>query len=112
MKNSEINFKIQLDDNNVPENITWEATDKPSDGPEETNAILISLWDKEQKNTMRIDLWSKKMTVDEMKMFYIDSIGGMAESLKGATGDLKMADEMQQLCHKLVKMVNEEKKNR
>jgi len=29
MKKSEINFKIELDQNNVPEKILWDATDKP-----------------------------------------------------------------------------------
>ena len=39
MKHSEINFKIQLDDQNIPENITWSATDNPNEGIEETKAI-------------------------------------------------------------------------
>ena len=102
MKESKINFNVTLDDQHVPEKISWEATDKPSDGPESTNAIAISLWDQKQKNTMRMDLWTKDMTVDEMKMFYVDSIGGMAQSLEDATGDSSMAQYIRDLCSKLV----------
>ncbi|MCP4520321.1 MAG: gliding motility protein GldC [Cytophagales bacterium] len=102
MKKSEINFNISLDDNNVPEKITWDATDKPSDSPSVTDAILLSLWDPEQKNTLRIDLWSKDMSVDEMKRLCVDSLGGMAQTIRSATGDDFMADEMEALCQKLV----------
>ncbi len=102
MKNSEIKFNITLDDDNVPESITWDASDKPADSQSKTDAILISLWDQEQKNTLRIDLWSKDMSVEEMKRLCVDSVGGMAQTIRNATGDDFMADEMEALCQKLV----------
>lgn len=102
MKNSSIQFDIKLDDNNVPEKIEWDASDKPEGGQTETKAISISVWDDQQKNTLRIDLWTKDMPVDEMKRFYIESIGGMSQSVLRATGDEFMAREMDALCDKLV----------
>ena len=102
MKNSEIKFTIQLDDERVPEKITWEATEKNSNDLAETKAINISLWDHDNKNTLRIDLWTKEMPVFEMKRFYIDSLGGMAQNILQATGDEFMATEMNELCEKLV----------
>jgi len=108
MKNSEINFKVSLDENNIPEKIEWNAPDKPTDGPSETKAIAISLWDEEQKNTMRMDLWTKEMTVMEMKRLCVDSIGGLADTIKNATSDDYMADEMQALCQKFVKHLDKE----
>ena len=105
MKNSEIKFNIHLNEENYIDTIKWDSTDKPSDGPDETDAVAISIWDPNQKNTLRIDLWSKKMTAFEMKRFTVDSIGGLAEALRNSTGDNKMADEMQDLCQKLVKHV-------
>lgn len=101
-KTSEINFNISLDDQNIPEKITWNASDKPSDSPSETDAILVSLWDTTQQNTLSMNLWSKDMSVDEMKRLCVDTIGGMAQSLRVATGDDFMADEMEELCQKLV----------
>jgi gliding motility-associated protein GldC len=101
MKNSTIQFNIALDNNNVPEKIQWEANDKP-EGLTETKSISVSVWDHDQKNTLRIDLWTKDMPVNDMKRFYIESIGGMAQSVLRATGDEFMAREMDALCDKLV----------
>lgn len=102
MKTSNIHFTIETDQHNVPEKILWDATEKPDEGATETKAVSISLWDHVQKNTLRIDLWAKDMPVVEMKRFYIDCIGGLAQSALTATGDEYMAQEMNALCQKLV----------
>lgn len=107
MKNSEINFSIQLDEKNIPENITWDATDNPSGKPVNTKAISLAIWDDVQFNTMRMDLWTKEMTVDEMKMFYVNAIGGMAQSLEEATGDTEMCKQIRSLCANLAKDFND-----
>lgn len=108
MKKSTINFTVQLDAHNVPEKIFWDATDKPEPGLSETKAISIALWDHKQKNTLRIDLWSKDMPVEEMKRFYIDCIGGIAQSMLSSTGDEVMANETNELCGKLVEHLRKE----
>lgn len=108
MKNSKINFTIQLDQNNVPDKILWDATDKPEGGESETKAISVALWDHQQKNTLRIDLWTKDMPVMEMKRFYIDCLGGLAQSMLTATGDEVMSNETNALCEKLVKYLQKE----
>jgi gliding motility-associated protein GldC len=108
MKKSEIKFLVELDNDNIPERIFWNATDKENDEVTETKSISISLWDHLAKNTLRIDLWSKDMPVDEMKRFYIDCIGGLAQSILTSTGDEYMAGEINNLCEKLVKHVEEE----
>ena len=72
MKESEIKFKVFLDDENIPEKLEWDADEKEKRGYSETKSISVSLWDSEQKNTLRIDLWTKDMPLDEMKRFYID----------------------------------------
>lgn len=110
MKKSKINFTIELDQQNVPEKIFWDATDKPDPGLTETKSISIALWDHTQKNTLRIDLWAKDMPVDEMKRFYIDCIGGIAQSMLSATGDEAMANETNALCEKLVEHLRNESK--
>ena len=108
MKKSTITFTINLDDKNIPENIFWDATDKPDPGLSETKAISVALWDHTQKNTLRIDLWAKDMPVDEMKRFYIDCLGGLAQSMLSATGDDLMASETNALCEKLVEHLRKE----
>jgi gliding motility-associated protein GldC len=102
MKKSTIQFTVELDQNNVPERILWDATDKPEGGSSETKSISIALWDHLQKNTMRIDLWAKDMPVGDMKKFYIDCIGGLSQSVLTSTGDEVMVREIQTLCDRLV----------
>lgn len=117
MKTSEITISISLDSANIPEKITWNATDgdgKPqidNDGPSQSKSMSLSFWDDKQKNTLRIDLWTKEMPVDEMKRFCIDAIGGLAQTTLNATGDSYMAQEMNDLCDRLVKHVEKEMKN-
>ncbi|RYU82423.1 gliding motility protein GldC [Hymenobacter persicinus] len=107
MKKSEIRFSIALDDQKVPEAISWQATDA---GPDIhfAKAINIALWDRDQAGTMKIDLWTKDMPVDEMKHFYVDTIGAMAESLQTATSDTVMVKKMRELCQELMNHINEE----
>src|SRR5690606_18583223 len=110
MKNSEINFKIQLDEKNIPKIIEWDATDKEREGLESTNGISINVWDNLNNSTLKIDLWTDQMSVSEMKRFYIDILGGMAQSILNSTGDTYMSEETKGLCDRLVKHVNEENK--
>lgn len=108
MKNSEINIRVELDKDNVPEKIFWDATDKDGQKPEETKAFNLSIWDHNSGNTLRIDLWNKEMPVDEMKRFYVDCLGGLAQSLLSATGDEFMSTALNRLCDKMVKHLEEE----
>lgn len=109
MKKSQISFSIDLDNNNVPEKIQWDATDKPDAGLSETKSISVALWDHKQKNTLRIDLWTKDMPVNEMKRFYIECLGGIAQSALSATGDEVIASEINALCDRLVEHIKNEK---
>jgi len=110
MRKSEIKFIVELDNTNIPEKISWEATDNPTGKPEETKAIALSVWDPYQQNTLRIDLWSKDFSIEHMKQFCIESISGMADTIKNATGDEFMSTEMKELCKRLVKHIEEEEK--
>jgi gliding motility-associated protein GldC len=38
---------------------------------EEAKAVMLSVWDSKAKESLRIDLWTKEMPVDEMKIFFI-----------------------------------------
>lgn len=109
MKKSSIQFSIELDQNNIPDRILWDATDKPDPGLTDTKAISVALWDHKQKNTLRIDLWTKDMPVLEMKRFYVDCLGGFAQSALTATGDEVIANEINALCEKLVKHIQNQK---
>ena len=83
MKESEIKFKVSLDDENIPEKIEWDADEKEKLGYSETKSISVSLWDSEQKNTLRIDLWAKDMPLDDMTTPYLRTFERHASNSDG-----------------------------
>jgi gliding motility-associated protein GldC len=58
-----------------------------------TSDIKISVT-LDENNTLRMDLWTKDMLVDEMKQFYHQTLLSMADTLERATGEDKMAGDM------------------
>lgn len=110
VKKSEIKFQIELDEQNLPKNIQWDASDKEAEGLESTKSISVNVWDNLNHATLRIDLWTEEMSVVEMKRFYIDILGGMAQTILNSTGDEYMSEEIKEMCDRLVRHVNEENK--
>lgn len=87
MKTAEIKLTIQLDDNNVPENIMWESTDAKTKEALPVKSLMLALWDHNYNNTLRIDLWTKDMPVDDMKRFFYETLMTMGDSFLRATGE-------------------------
>ncbi len=108
MKKSEIHFSVELDKNNVPEKIYWDATDNPNEGINDTKAIAIAVWDHYHKSTLKIDLWTKHMEVFEMKRFAIEVMSGLANSLVRATNDENAARMIEELCQTLTENLDKE----
>lgn len=95
-KQSEIKFTISLDENQVPEKIKWEAEGSEKAGDNLSKAVMLALWDQDENNTLRIDLWTKDMMVDEMKKFSCQNIITLADSFERATGETKLANEIRE----------------
>jgi gliding motility-associated protein GldC len=96
-KKSDIKITVGLDENNVPEKLLWTAQDGGVE-QEEAKALMLSVWDSKAKETLRIDLWTKDMPVDEMKQFFHQTLVAMADTFQSATADEKMSDTMRDFC--------------
>ncbi len=94
---SEIKLNIELDENKIPETIHWTAEDGGITN-EETKALMLSVWDAEKKESLRIDLWTKEMPVDEMKIFFHQTLSAMADTFQRATNDERMSATMRDFC--------------
>jgi gliding motility-associated protein GldC len=94
---SKIAIDVSLDENKVPEKLHWTAADGGIEN-EETKALLLSVWDSKAKEALRIDLWTKDMTVDEMKIFFHQTLSAMADTFYRATNDEKMTETMKDFC--------------
>ena len=94
---SEITITVGLDENRVPEEISWSAKDGRIEN-QSSKSIMISVWDHVEKDTLRMDLWTKDMPVDEMKQFYHQTLVAMADTFERATNDDKMSATMRDFC--------------
>ena len=95
MKTTQINFKVTVDENNLPHKIEWDAPD--SGEGSECKSLMVALWDAKENNTLRIDLWTKDMSVDEMKKFYHQNIVTLTDTYMRATGDSRTGDKVKQI---------------
>ena len=77
MKSSEIKINVDLNENNLPTQIKWSAEDGKVNN-KDAAAFLLSIWDPMEKNTLKVDLWTKDMTVEEMKQFFHQSLLSIA----------------------------------
>ncbi|WP_255573035.1 gliding motility protein GldC [Hanstruepera marina] len=94
---STIELKVELDDNRVPEKLSWTAEDGGINN-EEAKAMLLSVWDHKSQETLRIDLWTKDMPVEEMKVFFHQTLVAMSDTFNRATQDEKMTATMKDFC--------------
>ena len=94
---SDISITVGLDENKVPEKLQWSAEDGGVNKAE-AKAMLLSIWDSGQQETLKIDLWTKDMPVDEMKQFFHQTLVSMANTFERATQDAKMSATMRDFC--------------
>jgi len=94
---SEINLNVELDENKVPEKLTWTAKDGGVEN-EKAKAVLLSVWNSEQQETLKIDLWTKDMPMDEMKKFMHQTLVSLSDTFYKATQDEKMTATMKDFC--------------
>lgn len=105
MHKSRINIEVALDDDKMPEAIEWNAPDGGIEGLQKAKAILFGVWDGEEKSALRIDLWTKKMMVDEMNDFFFQTFFGMADTFTRATNNAELSKEIKDFAKKFHKQV-------
>lgn len=97
MKKSEIKINVEVDENHVPEHIQWQAPDGGV-ATATAHAMMLAFWDPSEQNTMKMDLWTKEMKVDEMKQFFHQTLLTMADSFEKATGEHLICEDMRDFC--------------
>jgi gliding motility-associated protein GldC len=105
-RTAEIQFRVTLDESRMPARIEWSATEAPSDVPRETKCVVLTVWNASEKNVMSIDLWTKDMLVDEMKLFVWQSLLTLADTLERATREGEGATEMRRFARRFAADLN------
>lgn len=99
-RTSQIRITVNLDDKNVPTGIDWDADDRPDGNqPVACKAMLLSLFERETLDTMKIDLWASDMQVNEMDRFFFQTLRAMADTYFKATQNRELAVDMQRFVH-------------
>lgn len=98
VKKSEINIQVGLNSNNLPIQMKWNASDGGIEN-EPASAFMLSIWDPKEKNTMKIDLWTKDMSIEEMKQFFHQTLLTMADTFEKATGEHLISEDLRDYCY-------------
>jgi gliding motility-associated protein GldC len=100
VKKSKIEVEIGFDEKKMPIEIKWKTSDAPPDYPmQEVKAFVLSLFDKPTKDTLKVDLWTTEMQVEEMDRFIFSTMRSLTDTYFRATGNKKLAEQMQQFVH-------------
>ena len=98
MKTAEIKITVSLDDKNLPESILWYSSDSENTQELPCKSMILALWDQQYQNSLRLDLWTKDMPVDEMKRFFYETLMTMSDSFLKATGEKNIVEDLRDYC--------------
>lgn len=95
-KTKNIHLEVVLDETNHPKEINFSADDQAEGaGPTTCKGMLLSLFDKNDLSTLKLDLWAKDMQVMEMDRFMFQTLKGLVNTYNRATQNTELANEMQ-----------------
>jgi len=97
VKKTQVKIDVGLDENNIPEEMQWTALDGGVLDME-TKAMLLSFWDAEKQETLKMDLWVKDMPMDQMQLFFHQTLMSLSDTYYRATQDEKMTASMKDFC--------------
>ena len=89
-----ITLKVGLDENKVPEILSWDASDSDNIKNKEIKAFLLSMFDSETRDTLKIDLWTKDFQVMEMDRFFYQTFRAMCDTYQKSTQNNELANAM------------------
>lgn len=92
-KSSKIQLEVILDEQNVPEKIFWSAEDSSNLKPTEAKGVLISIFEKESLDTLKLDIWTKEMQIIEMDRFMYQTLNALCDTYQKATNNSQLANE-------------------
>ncbi|MBK9735699.1 MAG: gliding motility protein GldC [Saprospiraceae bacterium] len=96
IKKSVIEIEIGLNEEKHPETIHWKSTDNTNgQGFTECKGMMLSLFDKDYKDTLKIDLWTSEMQVVEMDRFMFQTLRALADTYFKATNNQQLSNDMQ-----------------
>jgi len=93
-RTAEIKLVVDLDGDDLPTRIEWQASEGQENGPVSCQSMMLSVWDSENKTTAAIDLWIKDTTIEDMNLYFYQVIHKMADTYLRATKNVDMANSI------------------
>ena len=103
---SDIRLSVASDDEGVRD-ILWEADDAPDQGRQKAKAMFLALWDADARNALRIDLWTRDLTVDDMNDFLFQTLLTLADTYRNATGDKELMSDIKIFAREFAQKASE-----
>ena len=104
MAENNIEITVTTDENHVPTGIHWTAPNEKINA-KSAKAMCLMFWDEESSSSMNMDLWTKEMSVEEMRHFICQSMMQLADTLERATNDKSHAEAVRGFTTELAKRV-------
>ncbi len=106
-KNAQIKIAVTLGDDNVPERIHWDASESEDLGEKPCEAVFVSIWDSEKKQSLVIDLWTKKMDIVEMNYHFYQTFMKMADTYQKATAQPRISSRIRKFAEEFADLAME-----
>ncbi|PJA98094.1 MAG: gliding motility protein GldC [Ignavibacteriales bacterium CG_4_9_14_3_um_filter_30_11] len=106
LKKSEIKFTVELDEKSLPKKINWNASDADFESDKECKSIQISVWDKTEKTTLGIDLWTNEMMIDDMNVHFYQIFQKMADTYLRSTSNNDISKMIKDFAEDFAKKCN------
>ena len=104
MSTSRITIDVTTDENHVPVAMEWTAQDGGVDR-QAVSAMALSMWNPKEFAAMRMDLWTKDMSVEEMRSFVVQTMMTLADTYERATSDKDHATAIRGFTEELAKRI-------
>jgi len=104
MATSRITIDVTTDENHVPVAMEWTAEDGGIQN-QNASAMALSMWNPKEFAAMRMDLWTKDMSVEEMRSFVVQTMMTLADTYERATSDKDHAQAIRGFTEELAKRI-------
>jgi gliding motility-associated protein GldC len=100
VRNEQITIDFGFNKDNMPVEIKWKSSDAPPSVPkQDSKAMLLSFMDRATKDTLKMDLWTVDMQVDEMDRLVFNTLKSLADTYFRASNNKALAEQMQHFAH-------------
>jgi len=90
LKKEKFSIDVLMDENLIPEDLQWNSSQGKGQS-EKASAALIYLWNAQKNETFSLDLWTKKMSIEEMNKMMFQMIMTIANTYERATSEDQIA---------------------